>query len=107
MLNAQRESTASSAEHVEVAFNDCLSKGALTATQLFTTVISSLCTYQSLGKGKRQYVALLATASRVVDLELKPAAGRGWHPGSRRRCDNAWARSADVKSGVDGVTGRL
>ncbi len=56
---------------IDYEINDYLSKGALTGTQLFTTVISSLRAYQSLSIGKVQHDALLATASRVVDLELK------------------------------------
>jgi PAS domain S-box-containing protein len=56
---------------VDYEINDYLSKGALTGTQLFTTVISSLRAYESLSKGKAQHDALLATASKVMDLELK------------------------------------
>jgi PAS domain S-box-containing protein len=56
---------------VDYEINDYLSKGALTGTQLFTTVISSLRAYESLSKGKVQHDALLATASKVMDLELK------------------------------------
>ncbi len=54
---------------VDYEINDYLSKGALTGTQLFTTVISSLRAYESLSKGKAQHDVLLATASRVKDLE--------------------------------------
>ncbi len=56
---------------VDYEINDYLSKSALTGTQLFATVISSLRAYQSLSKGKAQHDTLLATASKVMDLELK------------------------------------
>jgi PAS domain S-box-containing protein len=56
---------------IDYEINDYLSKGTLTGTQLFTTVISSLRSYDSLNKGRLQHDALLATASKVMDLELK------------------------------------
>lgn len=54
---------------VDYEINDYLAKGALTGTQLFTTVIASLRTFESLSKGKAQHIVLQATANRVRDLE--------------------------------------
>jgi CheY-like chemotaxis protein len=54
---------------IDYEINDYLPKGSLTGTQLFTTVISSLRTYDSLSKSKSQHEVLRATASRVKELE--------------------------------------